>query len=161
MFIPFILLLSPLEPSSAEVNSSGSQVLYVQVRTSQIRAEPRQFAKGLSPVAYGDVLQSLTAESGGSPGWFRVRTQQGKTGFIHESAVTERRVVLKGRSTATLLDSDSSDVVLAGKGFNPDVEREYKSRNQSLNYAAVDQIERRKISPAEVAAFAKTGRIPS
>jgi hypothetical protein len=51
--------------------------------------------------------------------------------------------------------------VLAGKGFNKEIENKYATINSNLNYAAVDRMERIKISTAELNQFVVKGKLKS
>ena len=57
--------------------------------------------------------------------------------------------------------ADAADVVLAGKGFNPAVEKEYAAGRSDLNFGAVDKMERRTVSDGELATFVKAGKLKS
>jgi hypothetical protein len=50
-------------------------------------------------------------------------------------------------------------VALAGKGFNAEVEAQYRKGHQNANYPAVDQMERVRISPQEMVAFLDQGEV--
>ncbi|MEJ2069853.1 MAG: hypothetical protein P8X58_05505 [Syntrophobacterales bacterium] len=43
------------------------------------------------------------------------------------------------------------------KGFTPEVEASYRQKNPSLNYAQVDEVERFRVNPTQLAAFIKEG----
>jgi hypothetical protein len=48
---------------------------------------------------------------------------------------------------------------LAGKGFNPAVEKEFKSRNPKLSFEWVDRMEKFVVSDDEVRNFIKEGAL--
>ena len=52
--------------------------------------------------------------------------------------------------------ASGSEVALAGKGFNPEVEAEYK-KDPTLNYAAVDAMEAHVVQPAALSSFIAQG----
>ena len=54
---------------------------------------------------------------------------------------------------------DDRDVANASKGFNPQVESQYRKKNPTANYAAVDRMEKLETSDAAVAAFVRDGNI--
>ena len=93
--------------------------------------------------------------------WYKV-TYQGKSGWINRHAFLTlpagSKFNLSGLLFGTPVKQTSSDeVALAGKGFTPDVEAGYRQKNPSLNYAAVDQVERFQVNPAQLAAFIREG----
>ena len=56
------------------------------------------------------------------------------------------------------VSADTSDVVLAGKGFNREVEKEYRASDPSARFDLVDKVEREtRVSSSEVAQFRKSG----
>jgi hypothetical protein len=78
---------------------------------------------------------------------------------VHESAVSERRVVLNSDASFDNKAGGDQTVILAGKGFNKEVERAYSSRNRSLNFKAVDAMEKNSVSNSELLRFAKEGKL--
>jgi hypothetical protein len=66
--------------------------------------------------------------------------------------------VVKAGSTVVAAGASGSEVALAGKGFNPEVEAEYK-KNPTLNYAAVDEMETYVVVPTALSAFITQGGI--
>ncbi len=80
-------------------------------------------------------------------------------GWIHKSAVEKKekkelRPILLG---AEMAQEDSNEVTLAGKGFNPQVEKDIKTKNSELNFAKVDQIESRDPDAKALEQFIKKG----
>jgi len=73
------------------------------------------------------------------------------TGWVASSGLSTRKVVASGSSV------NPNEVALAGKGFSPDVEREYRSGG--LNYSPVDEMERLVIPAAELQKFINDGRL--
>jgi len=64
-------------------------------------------------------------------------------------------MVAGGRGTKEA--ASSSELQLAGKGFNPEVEKEFKNRNKEISFRWVDKMEQIRISEAEKQKFAKEG----
>ena len=127
--------------------------MYVQVKSSQLRSEPKYWASSVGSVSYGTKLNVLKEENG----WMKVTTSGGTQGYIHQSAVTPRKVVLS--SSSKVRSSDSSEIVLAGKGFNREVERQYAADNSSLDFRAVNAMESLKVSDSEVRQFMSSGKL--
>jgi len=125
--------------------------LYVKVRTTKLRAKPQQWAPAVSNLSYGDRLTLLSKEGA----WKKVQFGNRK-GYIHDSALSERRIVLKASKSVS--GGDDRDVILAGKGFNKEVEKGYAAKS-GLNYAAVNAMEKITVSDSELATFAKTGQL--
>lgn len=136
----------------ASVSSAFAEPVWVQVRQSQLRAQPKFYAPSTGSVRYGDKLERVS-ESGG---WVKVQAK-GREGYLPLSAVSEDHIVL---SSADLekVRADSSQVVMAGKGFSKEVEQQYKRDGSQLRYDLVDYVEQSaRVSPGEVSQFIKQG----
>lgn len=127
--------------------------LFVKVRSTKLRSAPQHWAPAAQSLSLGDKL-TPTGES--SAGWVKARTKNGAVGYVHESTLTERRVNMRSASATGGAES-ASDVVLAGKGFNKQVEKEYAASNPNLDFAAVDAAERIRVDDRDVLAFLKSG----
>jgi beta-barrel assembly-enhancing protease len=133
--------------------AASAETLCVKVREAKLRAQPEFWAAASAGLKYGDRLTEL----GEHGEWYKVKTSGGLEGYIHSSAVTDREVVLSGRR-AGAADVDQGDVVMAGKGFSPEIERQYSAANRNLSYAEVDGMERIKVSDAELTGFIRQGQ---
>ena len=142
---------------SSQAATNEKKVLSIKVRTTQVRSSPAFFASAVKSLNYGDTVTALAPEGD----WIRVTVGASGTGYVHSSAVTAQKIVRSGSARAVGGAVDSDDVVLAGKGFNPEVEKQYASSRRDLNFGAVDRMERRTISDSEVAAFVKAGKLKS
>jgi hypothetical protein len=120
-----------IEAATAETN------LFVQVESAKLRAAPQQWAKPLVSLSFGDQI----TKKGDDRGWIKGTNVGHIEGFIHESAVTQTKIILKpiGASLAELT-VDGTDVYLAGKGFNVDTEAALAKTDTTLNYSAVDDM---------------------
>jgi hypothetical protein len=126
--------------------------LRVQVRNTAVRSQPKVWSNALGFVNYGDSVELLGSEQG----WMKVQFK-GKQGFVHATALTKRNIVLSGKTAPKTASRD--DVVLAGKGFNREVEKQMASSNATLNFNAVNEIEKMRVSSVELAAFIKGGKL--
>jgi hypothetical protein len=69
---------------------------------------------------------------------------------------------LPGLLTGTPVKQTNSDeVALAGKGFNPEVESAYRAKHPEMDFAQVDKIEGFKVEPAALQVFIKEGDLKS
>jgi hypothetical protein len=126
--------------------------VWVQVRESRVRSKPLFYASIVSPVRYGDKLLKVSEENG----WVGVRVG-GQQGYLPLSAVSPK-VIAFSTSDVASAQADSTELVLAGKGFNKATETSYKGTESGLRYDLVDRVEREaKASGAEVAQFVKQG----
>lgn len=129
--------------------------VYISVRETFLRSKPSFLSKGIV-LRHGDALSVLDKDLGN---WIKVKNVFGKTGYIHSSSVSERRIVLKTNNNLAPRHAAQSDVVMAGKGFSREVERQFALKNRALNFAAVDRMEREKISVNDLSNFIKQGKL--
>ncbi|MDO9695242.1 MAG: SH3 domain-containing protein [Candidatus Latescibacteria bacterium] len=131
------------------------QQMSVQVRTGQLRATPSYLGKVAAAVAYGDRLTVV----GKQGAWYSVKDARGRTGWIHESALTTKRVVLKSGDADVAAGAGGDEIALAGKGFNEQVENEFKARETGADYAWVDRMEAMVVTPEQAVAFLAAGEV--
>ena len=127
----------------------------VQVRDGQLRNRASFLGTVVGSVAYGDRVTVNQTQAG----WCEV-SLAGKTGWIHESALTPKKVVLaSGTADARVQSVGSEEVALAGKGFSKEVEAEYKKQNQNVDYTWVDWMGQQTVSSERLVAFLKQGNL--
>lgn len=127
----------------------------VQVKSGQVRSTASYLAKLLVTIPYGSSVEVVQQQGD----WFNVKTAQGVKGWMHKSALTTKRISMASGSTTAKTGASSDELALAGKGFNAQVEKEYKAKNKNLNFAAVDRMEKIKIAPTEMQAFLAAGAV--
>ncbi|NLB65657.1 MAG: SH3 domain-containing protein [Lentisphaerae bacterium] len=126
----------------------------VQVREGQLRNRASFLGAVNGTVTYGDRVTVGQKQAG----WIEVvRSPSGVTGWIHESALTPKRIVLSSGTDDARIGASGEEVALAGKGFNKEVEAEYKKQNAKLDYAWVECMLNFKIPEKELAEFLKQG----
>jgi hypothetical protein len=154
MMRKWLVVLGLLLVPSAVALAVNARMI-VQVQRGQIRATPSYLASVLATVPYGVSVEILQTKGE----WMQVKSLQGQVGWMHKSALTTKAVPMSSGSTTAKTGATSDELALAGKGFNSDIEREFKAKNKNLNFAAVDRMERIKISPAEMQVFLQTGAV--
>ncbi len=135
------------------VTWSDSGMMSVQVKEGQIRSTPSFLAPITGVVSYGDQVDVLRQEGD----WFEVRSNRSRSGWIHQSALTRKRVVLRPGGESAPVAASGQEVALAGKGFNAEVESRYSKTHRGADYASVNRMERRMVSPREMTTFLKEG----
>ncbi len=120
----------------------------------QLYAEPNFSANALGSIPEGAEVQ-LVQQSGD---WYQVE-YQGQQGWLSPQAFPggkkfELSNLLKGKAVQ---ESKTDEVALAGKGFTPEVEADYRKGHPNLNYAQVDQVEKFEVSPAQLQTFQREG----
>jgi len=128
----------------------------VIVKETQIRATPSYMGKILGIARYGDRLEVLEKQNL----WAKVTLPTGKgQGWVHLSALSTKQVALKAGDAAATGGASSGEVALAGKGFNKEVEAQYRDETQ-LDYTWIDRMEGYRVSPGEILAFRQAGGLP-
>jgi hypothetical protein len=135
--------------------SVTNEFLIVQVRKGQMRSTPSFLGKVTATLAYGDKVELI--EDKGA--WKMVAIRKIK-GWMHASALTTKTIALQAGKANVKTGATSSELALAGKGFNAKVEAEFKSKNKHLDYASVDRMEKTyTLRPGLVQAFLKQGHV--
>ena len=148
-------VLIPVLVAILAVGTWAASVLTVQVSSTRLREDAKFWAASIETVSAGAALNEV-ARSGA---WIQVRSVSGKTGWVHESAVMSKRVVLGGGSRTADTVASSDEIALAGKGFNEQVEGEYKKANTGLDFKAVDRMATFTVSEEEALQFLKDGKL--
>ncbi len=142
-----VLLAATVAASSATAKSMS-----VTVRETQARATPSFLGGVIAVLAYGDRVDILEEQRD----WLKIALPGGGQGWVHRSALTEKRVVLQAGSSRVENTASGSEVALAGKGFNKEVEAQYRAEND-LDYTWVDRMEGFQVPMEEVVAFIEEG----
>lgn len=129
----------------------SAETVTVITRENTVREDCRFLAPAKTKVQFGDQLE-VTAKDGD---WFKVKFRNTK-GCIHKNAVREKTVALTDVSGKGY-SATSDEVALAGKGFNPEVEKAYRGKHPELDYQAVESIEAYRVSDESLKAFITAG----
>jgi uncharacterized protein YraI len=132
---------------------AAATIVTVTVKESRLRATPASYAKPVGTVSYGQKLEVAETKQD----WYRV-SAAGTSGWLHRSAVTTKKVNLGKSGSIGTSRVSSDEVTLAGKGFNPQVEAEYRKRHPGSNFAAVDAMEKLRVPEEEVHKFVEAGQ---
>lgn len=126
----------------------------VQVKKCQLRNQPSFMGKVVSTLSYGD--QVTVAEEKES--WLNVvPSAKGSGGWVHVSALSAKQIVLNPDSRDVQGSTSSGEIALAGKGFNQQVEQEYKKQNRGADFSWVDKMEQIVVTQQEIQSFLQEG----
>ncbi|HPC19463.1 MAG TPA: SH3 domain-containing protein [Kiritimatiellia bacterium] len=131
----------------------AAREMSVQVREGQLRNRASFLGTVTGTVAYGDRVTVNQTQAG----WCEVASAAGVSGWIHESALTPKRVVMSAAAGDVRSGASGEEIALAGKGFNKEVEAEYKSQNKNLDYTWIDWMGRQIVPEAQIVQFLKQG----
>jgi hypothetical protein len=150
------LLMAAFFLLAAAAAFCAPQQMSVTVKETQVRATPTYLGKILGTLVYADRV-SVLDQPNAPKGWLKVKGPDGKLqGWVNVSSLTEKEIVLKAGSEQVSQKTSTGDVALAGKGFNSDVEAQYKEQ-EKLDYTWVDTMEKYGATPEQIAAFITTG----
>ena len=138
----------------AGVTRSDSGTMSVQVKEGQLRSTPSFLGSIVGPVSYGERIETMQTQGD----WLEVKSSKNLRGWIHQSALTSKRVVLNPGGQTQSAASDK-EVALAGKGFNADVEAQYRKDNGSIDYTWVDRMETIRVSRDQMISFLDEGKV--
>ena len=139
--------------AAGNVPQGDGTILTVTKKETKLRTQKRALSTPVCDLKEGDKL-TMKAKDGV---WFAVNYQS-QSGFIHSSDVSDKKEVrLSGEGVRE--NYSASEQSAARKGFNPQVEKEYRGQNPKLEpaFKAVDAIQAKKISDAELERFLKDG----
>ena len=128
--------------------------LSVQVRNGKVRATPSQLGKVVATIDYGAKVQAGALQNG----WYPVTLDDGKTGWLHESALTKKRIVMSAGTGDADTGASSDEVALAGKGFNAQVEAKMRADGK-LDYTWVDKMSKFEVPADQIALFRAQGNL--
>jgi SH3-like domain-containing protein len=137
------------------VLAAGPVAMNVQVKNAQVRATPSFLGALVAPLNYGDALQVLEQQGD----WSKVTTRDGKTGWVHSSALTKKKIAMSAGGSNAQTGASGDELALAGKGFNSAVEADFKAKNQNVDFTWVDRMEKIKVTPEQMQKFLKEGGI--
>ena len=149
--IPILALaLVGLAASIGYTAPKPGQVVTVRVLRAKVMKAPRYIGAVSMTVSRGEKL--TVREVKGL--WYRV--DGGATGWIHKSNVVESAVQLSSKPGGGV-GASNDEVELAGRGFTPQVEEQYRSQNPALDFRHVDAIERTEVDLEALTGFAAAG----
>jgi uncharacterized protein YgiM (DUF1202 family) len=144
--------------TSPQTTSAAPADWVIGLEEAPIRQTANYLAKVVGKAKYGTKL-AMTGKNGQ---WILV-THGNTKGWIHMSAFAKADDVMSdiGKGEAASKSAYGDEVATAGKGFNPEFETAYRKENPTLDYAAVDTLDARTVTPEKIAKFAADGQLKS
>jgi uncharacterized protein YgiM (DUF1202 family) len=136
-------------------DAASQQTMSVQVKSGQVRAQPNYLAKVTGTLAYGDKVTILKSQTD----WMQVQSSSGQTGWMHTSSLTKKTIKVTAGAENVETTASGEELALAGKGFNSDVEAEFKSKNKDIDFTWIDKMEKIRVDATEILAFFKDGGV--
>jgi uncharacterized protein YgiM (DUF1202 family) len=151
--VPSLLVLSLL---ALFVTLVLAETLVVKVQTTNLRKSPKFYGAVIQALQAGDKVEKI---AGQPDGWIQVKTSGGTVGWVHSSAVAVQKFNLLAMDKGLKTQASASEVALAGKGFNKQVEQSYRAQHKDVSFAEVDRMLLLKIAAAQLEEFMKQGRL--
>lgn len=132
----------------------AQQKMTVELREVMVKVSPNYLAQSAGKLSYGAEV-NVVAEEGN---WVRISSP---SGYLPKSAVTKKSIPKNPDQKYAGGSVKHDEVALAGKGFNPQVEAQYKKNNAQMAsaFSSVDKIEKLGASDAELRAFQSAGKL--
>ena len=132
----------------AQVNKGGTA--WVSAKSATLKSSTWFFAGTRGTLDMGAQVTVLQINGN----WAEVQSAANTSlsGWTQVSNLSARQIVSSGTGAS------ASEIALAGKGFNQEVENAYKAKGE-LNYADVDRTEAIKVSQDELYTFVTEGRL--
>jgi len=144
----FVLLSAPAAAGE------DRQTMSVQVKQGQVRATPSFLGKILTTLSYGDRVEVIETRNN----WIRIAPpRKPPSGWMHSSALTEKRIVLKAGRKEAEVAASGGELALAGKGFNAEVEAEFRNRHKDIDFSWIDRMQEWKVPPEKIRVFLREG----
>ncbi len=126
----------------------------VQVREVDVKSSPNYMSSSVGKLGFGSKVETSSEEGG----WVRISQP---AGWIPKTSITKRSVDMNTDQKFSGRGASHDETALAGKGFNPQVEAEYKRENPSmvLAYSKVDWLESQTVPLPALQAFASSGKL--
>jgi hypothetical protein len=135
--------------ASAQVARGGT--LYVAVKSLTLKSSTGFFASNRGTLNYGASV--IVIQINGKFVEVRSAANASVTGWTPTANLSAKQIISGNTNVAS-----ASEIALAGKGFNQEVEDTYKKRG-TLNYADVDRIEAVTVSESALRRFLEEGRL--
>lgn len=132
-----------------------AETLIVRVQSTSVRQNPKFYSPVLLVLRAGEKVEKVSSQEG----WVQVRTSGGVVGWVHLSAVEVQKFSLLAMDKSMKTQASASEVALAGKGFNKQVEESYRAKHGDINFLWVDRMLQIKIPASEVLEFMKQGKL--
>ena len=123
----------------------------VRVMSAKVMKSPKFIGPSAGGVSRGDQLTIKEIKGD----WYRVEGAQ--SGWINRTSVVEGTVALSSKPGGSGGGASRDEVELAGRGFTPDVEEQYRGSHPDLDFSHVEAIEQTQIDFAELESFVTEG----
>lgn len=140
----------------AATAAAAANLMSIQIKKGQLRATPSFLGKIVAELNYAEQVAVLEK----TEAWIKVRSsEKNAAGWLHSSALTSKKIILKPGAADVSQAASSSELALAGKGFNEQVEEEFKTKNPQLDYALINRMEQMVVAQDQIEQFLIEGKL--
>ena len=132
------------------------KLMSIQVKKGTVRSQPSFLGKVIAQLNYGDQFTVRTAKG---PWYLIDGPGTNPDGWMHSSALSAKKIVLKPGASDVEQAASSDELTLAGKGFNQQVEKDFKSKNPNVDFSRIDKMEKMVVSQKQIQMFIKEGKL--
>ena len=149
---PIVLIMVGL--LGPAVQAAEQKQMSVQVKNGAVRSTPSFLSKIIAKLNYGD--QVVVTEEQSS--WSKISLSGVYShGWIHSSALTSKKIVIKPGAADVEKAASDDELTLAGRGFNAEVEKEFRTQNPDVDFSWIDRMEKLTVSQDQIQEFIKAG----
>lgn len=150
-FISLLIVLTGFTVFAIE-----QKMMSIQVKKGAVRARPSFLGKMIAQLKYGDRVEVRDVKGS----WYFINQPKGRTdGWMHSSALSMKKILLKAGAADVEQAASSDEITLAGKGFNKQVEKDFKSKNPQVDFTWINKMEKMTVSQNQIKAFIKKGQL--
>ncbi len=131
----------------------AGQIVTVRVMSAKVMKAPRFIGATAGSVSRGDKLTFRAAKGD----WYQVDGVA--SGWIHRTNVVDKAIQLSSKPGGSSGGASREEVELAGRGFTPQVESDYRSKNPKLDFSHVDAMEKISVDLDALATFVAEGKL--
>lgn len=142
--------------------AQAQTTMTVQVKQGVIRQSPAVLGKVEHTLDYG---QRVTILEKSGETWVKVQALDDptRTGWMRVSHLTSRKLSLQAdQSDITPTRTNQREIAMAGKGFDKQVETDYRASTSTRGYQLLEQIDKQpahNVARSEVPAFQQAGGV--
>jgi hypothetical protein len=153
-FVALAFLATDAGAGRRSGSKSTQDVQTIQVKEIDIKSSPNYMSSSIGKLTYGSKVEISATEGN----WYRIVTPPG---YIPKTAVGRSAKSVDASKGYAASGVTHDETALAGKGFNPQVEGQYKKSSASLAaaYTQVDRVGRMTVSDSALQSFVANGKL--
>jgi hypothetical protein len=138
----------------ASIAAYAAKQLSIQVREVAVKSQPNYLSSTVGSLSYGASIQV----SGDEGNWYKIEQP---AGYIPKNATGTAKASVDASKNYAAKGVSHDETALAGKGFNPQVEGQYKRSSAALAaaYTQVDKVEAMTVPLPELNQFIAAGQL--